>query len=106
MRRSRLWLGSAAAILGLASGAPASEPPSTKVDRWHEHICPRDLTPMVFGPFFGFHPTRWRAMPGESVAVPAVVVPTAAPAKDAPKGQVVPAGKKVGSLSRYSGSGK
>jgi hypothetical protein len=60
------WAGLALALgLAPASAAAGSEPPSSKVARWHDQLCPRDLTPVVTGPYFGYYPTRWRCLPIE-----------------------------------------
>ena len=57
------WAALTLAALGPASVAGASEPPSSKVAYWHDQLCPRDLTPVVTGPCYGYYPTRWRVMP-------------------------------------------
>jgi len=65
MFRKMAWRSAALTIaaLGPAGLAGASEPPSTKVAYWHDQFCPRDLTPVVTGPCYGYYPTRWRVMP-------------------------------------------
>lgn len=72
MNGIRTWLWAAAAAAAAVPAAAAGDPPSVKVNRWYEHFCPRDLTPQVCGPFFGYHETRWRVMPS---AVPPTVLP-------------------------------
>lgn len=60
---SRLAAISLLAIIAPVAQVHASEPPSAKVARWHDRFCPRDLTPTVTSPLYGYYPTRWRLMP-------------------------------------------
>jgi len=79
MFRKNAWCWAAltvAGLLGPGAVANASEPPSTKVARWHDEFCPRDLTPFVTGPCYGFYPTRWRIMPPCDEPVDLVLPPT------------------------------
>jgi len=54
-------------VVGPIAAAHASEPPSAKVARWHDRLCPRDLTPTVTSPLYGYYPTQWRLMPPEAL---------------------------------------
>src|SRR5687768_9122187 len=86
------WAGLALAVgLVPASAAVGSEPPSNKVARWHDHLCPRDLTPFVTGPYFGYYPTRWRCMPIEPLT--SECVPVSPPNVLPPHAKARPAGK-------------
>ena len=76
--------------------AQAADPPITTVARWHDRLCPRDLTPQVTSPLYGYYPTRWRLMPADLVLLEEIP-PPAGPIKKGvvpPKGGVIPpAGK-------------
>ena len=81
MFRKNAWRWAAVAVsvvLGPAA-APASEPPSSKVARWHDEWCPRDLTPIVTGPCYGYYPTRWRVMPPCDPPIPLTLPAAAVP---------------------------
>lgn len=90
MSKKIAWRSAALTIaaLGLASPAGASEPPSSKVAYWHDQLCPRDLTPVVTGPCFGYYPTRWRVMPPcdppAELALPPAGTPVGQSSKPAP----------------------
>ena len=79
MNGLRRWVTAAAIAAAVAPAAPAGDPPSVIVDRWHQHFCPRDLTPQVSGPFFGYFETRWRVMSedGLPTMLPPTVIPPA-----------------------------
>jgi hypothetical protein len=79
MFRKNAWRWAAltvAAALGPRVVANAAEPPSSKVARWHDELCPRDLTPFVTGPCYGYYPTRWRVMPPCDAPADLVLPPT------------------------------
>ena len=81
----RRWVGTATLAMAVAPAAMADGPPSAMVDRWYQKCCPRDLTPQVVGPSYGYFETRWRIMPEDGP--PAVLPPTVLPPT---KGQVEP----------------
>jgi hypothetical protein len=80
MFRKHAWrMAAVAAVLGSGAVASASEPPSSKVAYWHDQLCPRDLTPVVTGPCYGYYPTRWRVMPPCDPPPDLVLPPVALP---------------------------
>jgi hypothetical protein len=87
MLRKNAWRCAALTIAALAPAglAGASEPPSSKVAYWHDQLCPRDLTPTVTGPCFGYYPTRWRVMPPCDPPADLVLPPTGTPVGQAGK---------------------
>jgi hypothetical protein len=95
------------AIPMLAMSAQASEPPSTKVARWQDKLCPRDMTPQVTSPLYGYYPTRWRMMPADLVLHEELAPPAVAPKKGVvpSKGAVPPKGINPSQLNGADRSG-